>query len=81
MLNTIITIVPCVMLAKRGIISNPSMADVTEMGGVIIPSANNAAPPIMAGKPTIVFVFLPVQIPPSPLLSALRVRTTYLMVV
>ena len=30
-------------------IRNPSTADETEIGGVIIPSANKALPPIIAG--------------------------------
>ena len=29
---------------------NPSIADETEIGGVITPSANKAQPPIIAGK-------------------------------
>jgi len=61
------------------------MAEVTEIGGVIIPSDKTAAPPIMAG----ITAHLPCRltnankenIPPSPLLSARRVRITYLMVV
>ena len=61
------------------------MAEVTEMGGVIIPSDKTAAPPIIAG----ITAHLPClrtnankeNIPPSPLLSAFSVRITYLMVV
>ena len=46
---TIATIVDCSILAKVGISFNPSIADVIVMGGVIMPSASNAAPPIIAG--------------------------------
>ena len=65
---------------------NPSMAEATDMGGVIIPSASKVAPPISAGK-TNHGVFrrrtnaYKENIPPSPLLSARRVMITYLMVV
>ena len=34
---------------KSIIPSIPSIADVTDIGGVMIPSASNAAPPIIAG--------------------------------
>ena len=61
------------------------MAEVTEIGGVIIPSERTADPPIMAG----ITAHLPCRrtnannenIPPSPLLSAFRVSITYLIVV
>lgn len=73
------------MLDKRGTCFKPSTAEVTEIGGVIMPSANSAAPPIMAG---ITSHFLrrrtrayKEKMPPSPRLSALRVRITYLTVV
>jgi hypothetical protein len=61
------------------------MAEVTEIGGVIIPSASNAAPPMIAGI-TSHFLLLRTSaykenIPPSPLLSACSVRITYLTVV
>lgn len=64
---------------------SPSIAVVTVILGVIIPSASSAQPPIMAGM-TSHFAFLRTKeykekIPPSPLLSALNVMTTYLMVV
>ena len=64
----------------------PSIAEATEMGGVIIPSASKALPPMMAGnKSHLIFVLLTkaykANIPPSPLLSALNVSKTYLMVV
>ena len=63
----------------------PSMAVVTVILGVIIPSASKAQPPSMAGI-TNHFAFLRTReykerIPPSPLLSARNVITTYLMVV
>ena len=56
------------------------------MGGVIIPSASKALPPIMAGTINhLIFVFLTkaykANIPPSPWLSALKVISTYLSVV
>ena len=62
------------------------MAEATEIGGVIIPSANKALPPIIAG--TINHLNLvrltnvyKEKIPHSPLLSALKVRITYFIVV
>jgi hypothetical protein len=36
----------------------PSTAEDTEMGGVMIPSASSALPPIMAERLTIEFLFL-----------------------
>ena len=66
-------------------ISNPSTAEETEIGGVMMPSASNAAPPIIAGHTR--FGFLRrinannEKIPPSPLLSARSVIITYLIVV
>lgn len=70
---------------KASIFLSPSIADVTDIGGVIMPSASRAAPPTIAGKT----VHLPCRftnaynenIPPSPLLSALRVNITYFTVV
>ena len=65
---------------------NPSIAEETDMGGVIIPSASKVAPPNMAGNTSQGFL-LPrtnaynEKIPPSPLLSARRVMITYLIVV
>ncbi|MCY1384946.1 hypothetical protein D9M69_732590 [compost metagenome] len=64
---------------------NPSIADVTVILGVMIPSASNAAPPITAGI-TSHFAFLRTneykeKIPPSPLLSARSVIITYFKVV
>ena len=41
-------IVSCGTWLKVEVILSPSMADVTEIGGVIIPSASKAAPPIIA---------------------------------
>lgn len=63
----------------------PSIAEVTVILGVIIPSASKAQPPTTAGT-TSHFAFFRTnenkeKIPPSPLLSALRVIITYLMVV
>ena len=82
---TMATIVFCSISLKACNCLNPSMAEVTVMGGVIIPSASNAAPPSMAGitshlrrRRTNAYKL---KIPPSPLLSAFRVRITYLTVV
>ncbi len=76
---------PVVIPEKIRICFNPSIAGVTEMGGVIIPSAKSAAPPIMAGKTSHFFLrrtkAYKLNIPPSPLLSAFSVRITYLIVV
>ena len=51
----------------------------------MIPSASNAAPPIIAGIISHLARFLKIayseKIPPSPLLSALRVIITYFIVV
>ncbi len=73
------------MVERKGTCFNPSIAEVTEIGGVIIPSASNAAPPTIAGTTSHFFRRLTSakreKIPPSPLLSALRVRITYLTVV
>ncbi|MND91689.1 hypothetical protein D3C80_838250 [compost metagenome] len=55
------------------------------MGGVIIPSAKRAQPPIMAGTTSHFALRLTNEksekIPPSPLLSACNVTITYLSVV
>ena len=63
----------------------PSIAEVTVILGVIIPSARSAAPPIIAGITSHLAFFLTKEnkenIPPSPLLSALSVITTYFIVV
>ena len=83
--NTMKTIVCCVILLNRGSWRKPSIADVIEMGGVIIPSASNAAPPIMAAITSHFLLLLTraykENIPPSPRLSAFNVRITYLIVV
>ena len=59
----------------------PSMAEETEMGGVIMPSANNAQPPIMAGTIKKGLRLRTrankAKIPPSPLLSAFKTMLTY----
>ena len=67
-------------------ILSPSIADDTDMGGVIMPSASKAAPPIIAGHFNhFNFALLTKayneKIPPSPLLSARSVSITYLKVV
>src|SRR5690606_40611341 len=61
------------------------MAEETDMGGVITPSAKRVLPPIIAGM-TSHFAFLrtrvyKAKIPPSPLLSACKVNITYFKVV
>jgi len=80
-----ITIVCCDMSLNRGICRKPSIAEVIEIGGVIIPSANNAAPPIIAAITNHRLLLLTraykEKMPPSPRLSAFKVRITYLMVV
>ena len=77
--------VDCSMAFKASICFKPSMAELTDMGGVIMPSANSAAPPIIAGITSHRFCRLTSvyneKMPPSPLLSALKVRITYLTVV
>lgn len=82
---TIATISNVVMPARPGICRNPSTAEVTETGGVMMPSANNDAPPIVAGNTSHFRRRLTsaykLNIPPSPLLSAFRVSITYLSVV
>ena len=66
-------------------ILSPSMAEETVMGGVIIPSAKSAQPPIIAGIIShFAFLFTKEykeKIPPSPLLSARSVISTYFRVV
>jgi hypothetical protein len=62
------------------------MAEATEIGGVIIPSAIRKAPPAMAGKISHFPQYLRIRayndnIPPSPLLSACSVMITYFKVV
>ena len=63
----------------------PSIAEVTVIEGVITPSASKAAPPAIvrrAAHPDFFFISANrANIPPSPLLSALRVIMTYLIVV
>ena len=46
--------VNCGIWLNAGVMRNPSMADVTEMGGVIIPSASNAGLPICGVRVTAV---------------------------
>ncbi len=73
------------ILLNAGSFSNPSTADVMEMGGVIIPSASKAAPPTMAGKTSHFFRLrtsaYKANVPPSPRLSAFKTSQTYLIVV
>ena len=72
-------------IPKEGNSLKPSMADVMEMGGVIIPSASREAPPIIAGMTSHFFLLLTrakrAKVPPSPRLSARSTRITYLIVV
>ena len=85
MIITMVTIVLSDTAPMPGMACRPSMAEVTEIGGVIIPSASRVAPPIIAG----ITVHLPCRltwannenIPPSPLLSAFSVSNTYFTVV
>ena len=83
--STIITMVFVCISWRAGIFLRPSTADVMEMGGVIIPSANSAAPPSIAGKASHFFRrrtnAYKAKVPPSPLLSALSIKITYLIVV
>lgn len=62
-----------------------SIADETVIGGVIIPSASKAQPPTTAGTNSHLALRRTSEnkenIPPSPLLSARSVITTYLSVV
>ena len=74
------------IMGRAGYMSfNPSMAEVTEMGGVIRLSAIIKLPPIIAGHITHFACFRinanREKIPPSPLLSARMVMSTYLIVV
>ena len=66
-------------------VSSPSMADEMVIGGVMIPSANKAHPPITAGTMSHFALRRTNEnnenMPPSPLLSARRVITTYFRVV
>ena len=66
-------------------IDKPSTADKTVMEGVITPSAKSVEAPTMAIMYTNRFFFLKrannAKIPPSPLLSALKVINIYLIVV
>ena len=70
---------------SAGSFFRPSTAEVMEMGGVMMPSARSAAPPIVAGITSHFFLRLTnakrEKIPPSPLLSALSTSHTYLIVV
>ena len=79
------TKLPSLISLNAGMFLNPSTAEITEIGGVIIPSANKAAPPIIAKKTGQGACLLTrankEKIPPSPLLSARSVSITYLMVV
>ena len=82
---TTIMIVSVLIPRAVGSSSSPSIAAVTEMGGVMMPSASRAAPPIMAGITSHFFRRLTnaynANVPPSPLLSARNTKITYLMVV
>src|SRR5450432_1963262 len=64
---------------------NPSTADATEMGGVIIPSANKVPAPMIAGTHSHLRYRRTrannEKIPPSPRLSAWSVNIIYLKVV
>ena len=80
-----ITTVSGAIWRRDGMMVNPSTAEVTVIGGVIMPSAIIAAPPIIAGmtshfrrRRTRAYK---AKVPPSPRLSALKISTTYLIVV
>ena len=65
---------------------SPSMAEATEMGGVMMPSASSAAAPMMAGRYSHLMRKCrnranSARMPPSPRLSALSAMSTYLTVV
>jgi len=66
-------------------VCKPSIADDIVIGGVIIPSASSAQPPITAGTMSHLARRLTNEkrekMPPSPLLSARSVITTYFKVV
>src|SRR4030095_736310 len=83
--NTMKTIVCCGISPNRGIWRKPSIAEVIEIGGVIIPSASNAAPPIMAAITSHLLLLrtsaYKEKMPPSPRLSAFKVSITYFIVV
>jgi hypothetical protein len=67
------------------LMASPSIADDTVIGGVIMPSANIAAPPNKAGNNNHFLRLLTKEynekIPPSPLLSARSTSIIYLIVV
>ncbi len=85
MIITIVIIVLVLTSPSPGIACNPSTADVTDIGGVIMPSASSVAPPTIAGNtvhlPCLRTCAKSAKVPPSPLLSAFSVRKTYLTVV
>ena len=62
-------------------ILSPSTAAATEIGGVIIPSASSAAPPMMAGQINLGFLLLnkakSEKIPPSPSLQRAAMMAVY----
>ena len=71
------------MCSNPFIILNPSTAEDTETGGVMIPSAKRAEAPIIVGRikffPFLLIKEYKEKIPPSPSLSAFRVNHTYLI--
>ncbi len=73
------------IFCRAGNLVSPSTAEVMEMGGVIMPSASKAAPPIIAGTTNHFRLrrtkAYNAKVPPSPLLSALSMSQTYLRVV
>ena len=82
---TIYITVDCSICLNCGNFFNPSTAEVIEIGGVIIPSASSAAPPIIAAITSHFFLRRTrannAKIPPSPRLSALNTNVTYFIVV
>lgn len=71
------------MVNGRWAISRPSMADATEIGGVMMPSARSAVAPRIVGIASHLALLLTSayreKMPPSPALSAFRVSQMYLM--
>src|SRR5215203_505882 len=81
---TIVMIVCVVIVGSSE--RSPSIAEVTLMAGVMKPSEIRVAHPMIAGKITQLALYrltkaYKAKIPPSPLLSALNAKYTYLIVV
>ena len=74
-----------IMFSNPCTLFKPSIAEATEIGGVIMPSANKVVAPKIVGITRFLLYLLTnaykENTPPSPWLSALKVRITYLIVV